>query len=65
VPPRKREEEELRTIKKFCDLYYQNPPITIEEVKNARLHVVYVVDVDKAQVRELVPEDYLKNKAVL
>jgi hypothetical protein len=65
VPPRKREEEELKAIKKFCDLYYQNPPITIEEVKNARLHVVYVVDVDKAQVRELVPEDYLRNKAVL
>jgi hypothetical protein len=65
VPPRKREDEELRTIKKFCDLYYQNPPVTIEEVKNARLHVVYVVDVDNKQVRELAPEDYLKNKAVL
>jgi hypothetical protein len=65
VPPRKREERNLRAIKKFCDLYYQNPPVTIEEVMNARLQAVYVVDVDNAQVREVAPEDYLKNKAVL
>lgn len=65
VPPRKREEGDMRAIKEFCDLYYQNPPVTIEEVRNARLHVVYVVDVDKTQVREIAPEDYLKNKAVL
>jgi hypothetical protein len=65
VSPRKREEEELKAIKKFCDLYYQNPPVTIEEVRNAKLHVVYVVDVDNTRVREVAPEDYLKNKAVL
>ena len=65
LPPKKREEKELTTIKGFCDLYYQNPPVTLEEVRNARLHVVYVVDVDNAQVRELNPDDYLKNKAVL
>jgi hypothetical protein len=65
VPPRRREEEDLKVIKKFCDLYYQNPPVTIEEVRNARLHVVYVIDVDNAQIRELAPEDYLKNKAIL
>lgn len=65
VPPRKREEEDLSAIKKFCDLYYQNPPVTIEEARNARLHVVYVVDVDNAQVREVAPEDYVKKKPTL
>ncbi len=65
LPPSKREEEQLKAIKKFCDLYYQNPPVTMEEVKNARLHAVYVVDVDDVEVREVAPEDYLKNKAVL
>ena len=36
-PPRKRTPEEISAIKKLCDKYYQNPPVTEEEIQNARI----------------------------
>jgi hypothetical protein len=60
VPPRERKPEDLWAIKSLCDLYYVNPPVTVKEVKNARIHVVYVIDVDETAVREVEPEAYVK-----
>jgi len=65
VPSRERTLENLQTIKNLCDLYYQNPPVRLDEVKNARLHVVYVIDVDNAVVQEVDPEIYVKTKSFL
>jgi len=62
--PRDRSGEELKTVKALCDLYYRNPPVTWEEVRNARLHSVYVVDVDKLGTVEVDPESYVKNRHV-
>jgi len=64
APPRQRTLENLRTIKSLCDLYYQNPPVGLDEVKNARLHVVYVIDVDKASVQEVDPATYANTRPV-
>jgi len=64
VSPRERALENLKTIKNLCDLYYQNPPVSLDEVKNARLHVIYVVDVDNAAIQEVDPETYIKTKPV-
>jgi len=60
VPTQQRTLENLKTIKNLCDLYYLNPPVGLDEVKTARLHVVYVIDVDKAAVQEVEPETYVK-----
>jgi len=57
-PPRTRKAEELTEIKTLCDSYYHNPPVTLEEIKNARLHVVYIIDVDAGATREVEPEAY-------
>ena len=62
VPRQQRALENLKIIKNLCDLYYQNPPVDLDEVKNARLHVVYVIDVDNAAVQEVDPETYVKPK---
>ncbi len=59
-PPRNRTEEEIAKIKRLCDAYYQKPPIELEEIRNARIHEIYVVDVDHVSVLELDPETYLK-----
>jgi len=64
VPPRQRVLENLQAIKNLCDLYYQNPPVGLDEVKNARLHDIYVIDVDNAVVQEVDPENYVKTKPV-
>jgi hypothetical protein len=60
TPPRNREDWEILQIKKLCDLYYHNPPVTIEEIKNARIHEIYIIDVDHSKVKEIDPEAYLK-----
>jgi hypothetical protein len=59
-PPRKRTPEEIEAIKKLCDRYYQNPPVTEEEICNARIQEIYMIDVDKAKVQEIDPEAYMK-----
>jgi hypothetical protein len=58
LPPTSRGTEDLKQIKSLCDLYYLNPPVTIGEITNARIHVVYIIDVDGATVREAEPETY-------
>jgi len=59
-PPRNRGDREILQIKKLCDAYYQKPPVTFEEIKNARIHEIYIIDVDHAKVQEIDPEAYLK-----
>jgi hypothetical protein len=58
-PPRFRTNEEIETIKRLCDLYYSNPQVSVEDIKNARLHAVYVVDVDDVTVREWEVNEYI------
>jgi hypothetical protein len=59
-PPRKRTPTDVEFIKKLCDKYYQNPPVTKEEICNARIQEIYIIDVDQARVQEIDPETYLK-----
>jgi len=60
VPPREKTAEDLRAVKNLCDPYYKNPPVTIEEIRNARLHIVYLIDVDGTVVEEIDPETYVR-----
>ncbi len=59
-PPRNRTDQEIEQIKNLCDAYYQKPPISVEEIRNARIQEVYVIDVDLVRVQEIDPETYLK-----
>jgi hypothetical protein len=65
LPPRHRKMEEIESIKTLCDLYYQNPPIHLNEIKYARIHCVYIIDVDRTTVQEVDPETYITNSALL
>jgi hypothetical protein len=59
-PPRKRTPKEIEAIKKLCDKYYHNPPVTEEDIQNARIQEIYIIDVDQAKVQEIDPEAYMK-----
>jgi hypothetical protein len=59
-PPRRRTSDEIDHIKRLCDMYYQNPPVTAEEILNARIHEIYLIDVDRGKVLEIDPEGYMK-----
>jgi hypothetical protein len=60
LPPKDRKMEDVKSIKSLCDLYYHNPPVSLEEVKNAHIHEIYIIDVDGVNVREVDPEAYVK-----
>jgi len=59
-PPRYRRREEIDEIKSLCDLYYSNPPVSSDEIRNAHLHAIYILDVDKATVKETDPSSYVE-----
>ena len=50
-PPRNRSDQEIEQIKNLCDAYYQKPPVTLEEIRNARIQEIYIIDVDRARVQ--------------
>ena len=60
VPPRQRTIENLKNMKSLCDQYYRSPPVSLDEIKNAKLHIVYIIDVDNAAIKEVDPETYVK-----
>jgi hypothetical protein len=61
-PPRGRTPEELKYLKTLCDLYYKNPPVNLEEIRNARIHTIYIIDVDEITIKEVDPATYLKKR---
>jgi hypothetical protein len=63
-PPRFRTEDEVNSVKKLCDLYYSNPPVSLEEIRNARLHSIYVVDVDEGTLHEWEVNEYMGKAAL-
>ena len=62
IPPRERTLSDLKKIKELCDIYYTSPPVSIEEIKNARIHSIYIIDVDKLYIEEMDPETYYFTK---
>jgi hypothetical protein len=58
--PRDRSDQEIEVIKALCDAYYHKPPVTIEEIREARIQEIYIIDVDRGKVQEIDPEAYLK-----
>jgi hypothetical protein len=61
-PPRVRTPEDLKDLKTLCDLYYKNPPVSLEEIRNARIHIIYIIDVDEMTTREVNPVTYQKKR---
>ncbi|MCW4019500.1 MAG: hypothetical protein NWF00_12625 [Candidatus Bathyarchaeota archaeon] len=68
LPPRRRTPNDVEYIKNLCDKYYQKPPVTEEGIRNARIHEIYLIDVDRLRVQAMDPEAYMKralNKGVV
>jgi len=61
-PPRSRTNADLKHLKILCDLYYKNPPVSYDEIKHSRIHVIYIIDVDAANTREVDPVTYIQKR---
>jgi hypothetical protein len=60
-PPRFRKHEDVDSEKKICDVYYKNPPISSEQIRNAELHSIFIIDVDSGSLKETTADVYLNN----
>lgn len=58
-PREKRDKDELKRLKALCDDYYSSPPIVLKTLEETELDCVYIVDVDKTQIVEVAPHQYL------
>ena len=63
-PPRDRTKEDLKYLKTLCDLYYKNPPVSLDEIRNAHIHTIYIIDVDGIAIREVDPVTYLEKRSI-
>lgn len=59
-PTALRSEGDIRKIKLLCDRFYKNPPIEYEEILNAELNFVYLINIDKGFAKEMDPAAYYK-----
>jgi hypothetical protein len=59
-PPSERSTNELKKIKTLCDRFYKNPPIDSDDILNARLHSIYLINIDKGFAKQLDPCSYLE-----
>lgn len=59
LPPNARKKEDVQRIKDLCDRYYKNPPIEYDDILNAHLHSIYLINIDKGFAKELDPQGYM------
>ena len=59
-PPGERSRQDAAEIKALTDVRYDKPAITVSELMRARLHSVFLIDVDRASCQEVDPGDYLE-----
>ena len=60
LPPNTRKNEDVTRLKNLCDRFYKNPKIKFEDILNARIHSIYLINTDKGFAKELDPEAYLE-----
>jgi len=62
-PSRFRDIKEVQRAKDVCDIYYSNPPISMDQITYAEVHSIFILDVDHGSIRETTPDIYLGQTA--
>ena len=60
LSPNSRKVDEIKKLKTLCDRFYKNPQIKLEDIQNAHIHSVYLINTDKGFAKEMDPEMYLQ-----
>ena len=64
-PPSQRPQAEIKKIKMLCDNFYKNPPIEIDDILNAKLDSIYLINIDKGFAKEINPNTYYSLTAAI
>ena len=60
LPPNTRKPEDIEKLKKLCDRCYKNPQINLNDIQNAHIHSVYLINTDKGFAKEMDPKSYIQ-----
>ena len=60
LPPNARNLDDVKKLKKLCDRFYKNPQIKLEDIQNANIHSVYLINTDKGFAKEMDPTSYIQ-----
>ena len=60
LPPNARKHDDVDKIKQLCDRYYKNPPIEYDDILNAHIHSIYLINIDNGFTKELDPQGYVE-----
>ncbi|MBC8251693.1 MAG: hypothetical protein H8E89_08920 [Candidatus Nitrosopelagicus sp.] len=60
LSPNARKPKDVKKLKNLCDRFYKNPQIKLEDIQNAHIHSVYLINTDKGFAKEMDPETYLQ-----
>ena len=60
LPPNTRKPVDIEKLKKLCDRFYKNPQIKLDDIQNAHIHSVYLINTDKGFAKEMDPESYIQ-----
>ena len=58
IQPRFRKRSDIEKLKWLLDKYYTSPEIRLEQIANARLQMIYIVNADTGQTTEVDPLEY-------
>ena len=64
-PPRDRRTDEIADLKRICDAYYRNPQVSQDDIVSGRVHMIYVIDVDRGNVTEIDVDSYLDSISMM
>jgi len=59
IPPNARKNDDVKKVQDLCDRYYKNPPVTFDDILNARIHSIYLINVDKNFAKPMDPQGYV------
>ena len=60
IPPNARKKDDVKKVQDLCNHYYRNPPINYDDILNARLHSIFLINVDKNFAKALDPQGYVE-----
>ncbi len=60
IPPNARKKDDVKKVQDLCNRYYRNPPINYDDILNARLHSIFLINVDKNFAKALDPQGYVE-----
>ena len=59
LPPSARVKDDVEMIKRLCNRYYKHPSIEYDDILNAHIHSIFLINIDKGFTKELDPQGYV------